>query len=289
MKLHYTSKSSLDSADLMAIYSLLEQCEKKDKAELELLFNLPMLENRTGEHTFDFLCYDKKRLVGYLAAFDIIDDKHLEVTAVVHPRYRKNRIFSGLLKQAQHEFDRKGVKEILIVIPTNSKAGRKIVAAMEINLSHSEFTLEHDKRSFLSEKTPFTLTPLEHEDLPIISPIVADAFSDPLDESEQFLAKTIDSKPYHPFKVIDASGEIIGTITVYLDGRQGFISGFVVDRRLQGQGLGKKILRQTVGMLQADNIYDILLDVEVTNANALRLYEECGFRSIAGYDYYKYR
>ena len=75
-------------------------------------------------------------------------------------------------------------------------------------------------------------------------------------------------------------------IGLSLHGDEGYIYGFVVAKALRGQGLGRQILKHAVSRLHTMGAKTIALEVTTTNANALGLYESCGFVQVSTYDYF---
>lgn len=69
-----------------------------------------------------------------------------------------------------------------------------------------------------------------------------------------------------------------------IDG-EAYIYGFAILPEFQGKGYGGKALRNIVKQ-QHEAGYSIGLDVEAKNMHALRLYENIGFKTTQGQDYY---
>ncbi|WP_261177884.1 N-acetyltransferase [Anaerobacillus sp. CMMVII] len=57
----------------------------------------------------------------------------------------------------------------------------------------------------------------------------------------------------------------------------------------RGKGYGKEALIGTLQLIQEKNIYDIELDVESKNDNALNLYKACGFEEVSVMNYYEFK
>ena len=55
----------------------------------------------------------------------------------------------------------------------------------------------------------------------------------------------------------------------------------------RGKGLGRAILLRAIEKLREAGVRDVLLQVESENANALGLYESCGFARTSTMDYFK--
>jgi ribosomal protein S18 acetylase RimI-like enzyme len=81
--------------------------------------------------------------------------------------------------------------------------------------------------------------------------------------------------------------EPVGTLRVY-DWEETFgIYGFVVISSYRGRGYGRQMLEELIPMLRAQSNKPIMLEVDVTNAHALGLYQSCGFQIKTTYGYYE--
>jgi ribosomal protein S18 acetylase RimI-like enzyme len=87
--------------------------------------------------------------------------------------------------------------------------------------------------------------------------------------------------------IIEKDGKTAGKMRVSELNGEAWIYGFAVYPELQGQGIGRRALSHAVKMEDQKGL-PVFLEVEAKNANALRLYESCGFRTYHSQDYYEY-
>jgi ribosomal protein S18 acetylase RimI-like enzyme len=87
--------------------------------------------------------------------------------------------------------------------------------------------------------------------------------------------------------MIETNGKTVGKIRVSIMHGEAWIYGFAVFPEYQGKGIGKKALSIVV-LKEHKAGHSIFLEVEAKNANALRLYESCGFKAFHSQDYYEY-
>ena len=81
--------------------------------------------------------------------------------------------------------------------------------------------------------------------------------------------------------------EPIGSLRlVYLSEEIG-IYGFVVRPEYRGKGYGRQLLQEVIRDVRSESPKEIMLEVDVTNTNALGLYHSLGFEIKTTYDYYK--
>ena len=84
-------------------------------------------------------------------------------------------------------------------------------------------------------------------------------------------------------------GRRVGKIRVDHSEGEAWIYGFSIFPEYQGKGHWQKGVEKDSGKTAWHLGYDIFLEVEATNAHALRLYESCGFKTIQRQDYYRYK
>jgi len=105
------------------------------------------------------------------------------------------------------------------------------------------------------------------------------AFEQFLDEPGFLVAETTaDDQTGHDH--VDASG-IVGYVvadTVPNHGRPlGHVKDFAVHPGFRGRGLGKRLLRRALGVLDARGVDSVKLEVRASNDPAITLYEQFGF------------
>ncbi len=93
------------------------------------------------------------------------------------------------------------------------------------------------------------------------------------------------------FLVAEDAGKIVGEgislIRQHKRGPSGRIYSLAVDHRCRGQKIGRRLLQKMVDELSAKGVSRIYLEVEQSNATAVKLYEHQGFRRLGVLpDYY---
>ncbi|MEG0472042.1 MAG: GNAT family N-acetyltransferase, partial [Solibacillus sp.] len=78
----------------------------------------------------------------------------------------------------------------------------------------------------------------------------------------------------------------IGTITTRKEGEVQWITAFAVAPAMQGRGMGTQILQWVKDYAIRNGEKRVLLDVEIENASALRVYEKAGFMKSIQMDYF---
>ena len=79
------------------------------------------------------------------------------------------------------------------------------------------------------------------------------------------------------FLVAEEAGEICGYIGMYHALDEGEITNVGVAPGKQNQGIGYELVQAALSMAKQQGITQVVLEVRVSNASAIHLYEKCGF------------
>ncbi|RWZ54642.1 GNAT family N-acetyltransferase [Halobacillus fulvus] len=280
-------RTKLSPDELNDVRQLLQTCEKHDGIHLELSLNLSMHDQDEGSTRYDFLFYEGDDLQGYLASYAIVDPKHLEMGGMVAPERRREGIFRSLLQAAAETFRENGIQEVLLVVENTSEEGKAMAESLRFPLSHSEYMLKHSGSEPETADDHVQLDLASEEDVPALTSIHAKAFDDSEEEAATVIDHNMASSSYDVF-VARLDSEIIGSVSVMNNHPNYFLSAFSIDPVLQGQGLGGQVLRQTVARLLLRDGAMVMIEVEVDNRHALKLYQNSGFEIVMGHDYYRF-
>ncbi|CAG9620484.1 GNAT family N-acetyltransferase [Sutcliffiella rhizosphaerae] len=282
--------SCLTQEEYSEVVELLSLCEQHDKLEISASINLSTLKKADdGQHTF-FLAYEKEVLTSFLGMYSFVDPKKLEVAGMVHPAYRNQGKFSSLLKLAKKEASVREVDELLYVCPVESESAKIIVKKQSAVYSFSEFTMEYRKELHLPPYKNFdlSLNIALQSDVQIVSKLLIDGFGfGSTDEYVANLVKRNISQPGYELYLVTEKSEPIATATISNEGDAKYISAFTVVELKRGKGYGRAVLEELIKLVQTkEPAKPLRLDVDVKNELALKLYEDSGFRTTSGYDYY---
>lgn len=79
------------------------------------------------------------------------------------------------------------------------------------------------------------------------------------------------------FLVVEEAGIICGYIGMYQSLDEGEITNVAVDPEKRNAGAGRMLMQAAMEQAKQQGITRIVLEVRVSNASAIRLYEKCGF------------
>lgn len=82
-----------------------------------------------------------------------------------------------------------------------------------------------------------------------------------------------------------SSGKLIGTSWMTFDGRRIHLHHFAISPSLQGKGLSKLLVKESL-LFAKQKGYQIKLEVHQSNTKAINLYKKSGFNFLGDYDVY---
>jgi len=283
-------KFDLNEQDCKAIRSLESVCYEKQKInlKLELDFKMRQSENSIKNKIMtEFLYYENEILVGYLGLGNF-GGTTIEVSGMVHPKFRRKRIFKKLFLIAKEEWQKILPTEVLVLCDHTSISGLAFINSIGAEYASSEYRMCLNKKTMevvLANRIKLRLA--NNEDADEIEAQTSIYFGHCEKDAEEDLEKTLIQVDDNFISYIaELNGEIIGKIHTSITDNEGFIYGFGVLPDFRGKGYGREILSLALDILNKKEVDNIFLDVDRSNKNALALYESCGFEEISVMDYY---
>lgn len=274
---------SLTAAQLEEVNQLAVICNGHDGIALKI--NPNMLEQRSGEHTEDFLCYADNKLVGYLGLY-VFHAKEAEVSGMVHPDHRRKGIFTGLQHRAKAECRKRGIPALLFIVQQKSQAGAAYQKRIGAPYEYSEYWMDLGKSGREALSHAVRLRPATAADEETLIQLDVRGFQ--MEEAQvREMNEKMANDPRTSTYLVLAEERAVGKISVSKNGMQAFIYGFCVHPDEQGKGYGRQALAQTIALLEAEGFAEISLEVACENSRALGLCESCGFVVQSANDYYR--
>lgn len=272
-------KGNLSNNQLEAIETLQKEVEAHDHLEMKL--NWEMLRERKTDR-MDSLHYEGEELVGFLGLYGF--GSTVEVTGMVKPSERRKGHFTKLFKEAMGAIQEHGFTTILLNAPASSEEAKQFLKKQGAEYAFSEHQMKWQPCE-LEAATGFTLRPVEERDAELRIQLDVEAFGLSREDSIATEGR-ITTEPDTDLWMIEVDGESIGKLRVKREGSEAWIYGFAILPEHQGKGIGRNVLRRIVKE-QSEASYSVHLEVEATNAHALRLYESVGFKAHHSQDYYR--
>lgn len=280
-------KSHICHKDYEQISELEKLCYLHDKTnlKLELDFRLNFYKDfHIGlSEINEFLYYIEDTLVSYLSISVFGDTNVAEINGMTHPDFRKKGLFKKLFQLATDECRKRNFNQILLLSDGKSNLGVNFINSVGGKYNFSEYRMKLFNKNTLENIDSLLLRKAEKSDAREIARQNAIFFN----HSEEFEwddteDESLDDNTY----MIEVNEQIIGKIVITCNESYSFISGFGILPDFRGKGYGKKALKAALTFINKQHIYEIELDVECKNSNALHLYKSCGFEEQSVMNYY---
>ncbi|KAI7282662.1 hypothetical protein KC345_g3362 [Hortaea werneckii] len=264
-----------------AVRLLEQQC--RQAASFHLSSDIEHLVKEDGDHAL--LCYRGDQLIGLLSWFTSGGD-YAQISAMVHPDYRREGVFRSLLQRAREDIAPLGVQKLSYRIPHGSEEGLSAVQSLSAVFDRSEYAMSYAHTEFTSPVPPdLRLLPAAPQDFEFMVSCTSQAFGDPEEAAREYFLQT--DEPERVTYIAWTESQRIGLIRVnYVNEDTAFIHNFCILPSCQGKGYGGIVLRQTVGFLLQKPYSSIRLSVVTENVRALNLYLSAGFKINSEYKYY---
>ncbi|WP_178025317.1 GNAT family N-acetyltransferase [uncultured Paenibacillus sp.] len=270
-------------ADVEALQRLVEQHDG-----IALKLNWDTLHARKEESASDLVELREGRLVAFLGLYPF--GSTLEVCGMVHPDYRRQGLFTSLLRRGLNSATVVSYSTILLNAPGNSELAKQFLATYPCRFDFSEYQMKYAAEAASADLSSIaiqaTLRQAEEADRPLLSRLDQEGFGLTAEDTRQFY-EALNEDEIRQNELILHEGEAVGKIRVSRRDQEAWIYGFVVSSSRRGQGIGGKALRQVVYREQAAG-YNVWLEVALNNPQAKKLYEQAGFRVCRSQDYYAY-
>lgn len=277
-------------SEIAAIEQLATLCNDFEGLHIRLP-GIGMFGERPGNETLDFLYYEQGQLVGYLG-IDNYGVKEKECTGMVHPVHRRKGIARQLLQVAKEEARHSGIEQLVLDSERTSVSGMAFVKAIHAHLSFSEHEMvlgTFIDRPVFDERLTLRQAG-SPEDLAMIVSIMATDMGD-AEQAKRYVADMAKRSDQRFYLMTFGGPEVgcdepVGSLRLAKMGQRRGIYGFVVHPEYRGKGYGRHLLQEVIRLVHSEGSHEIMLDVDVTNTNALGLYLSCGFEIKTTYDYY---
>lgn len=269
----------LTTKQLTDIETLQKEVEAFDGLELKL--NWEMLRERESDQ-LDFFHYEDDHLVAFLGLY--LFGSSVEVTGMVKPSARRKGHFTTLFIDAMEAVQQLGCKKILLNAPASSEGAKRFLEKQGAVYKFSENQMQWKPKP-LNVSGGFTLRHAEAADFEMRIRLDIEGFG--LTREDAIATESrITSETDTDLLMIDVDNQTVGKVRVKREDGQAWIYGFTILPEHRGKGIGRKVLEHLVKQ-QSEAGHSVHLEVEVTNAHALGLYESVGFEVKHAQDYYE--
>lgn len=291
-------KENVDEEDYALIQQFQEQCIQADsialKLELDYKRRVAAENGKSKGHNLknvnEFMYFDGQELVGYIGICHFGGaESPVEMNGMVHPEYRRQGIFNVLSRLAMAEWKRRNAASMLLLTDRKSIGGQGFIRTLGAQYHHSEYEMylrRDPSKPVQATSDGITIRRATNEDAKEIARQNTIYFNDGSEEEIVILPETEEQRGMAIY-IAEYNQRVIGKIHLSLLAGIGGIYGFGVLPEFRGKGFGRTILTMAVAQLLQDGANEVMLQVAADNANALQLYESCGFLATSTMDYYE--
>lgn len=282
-------KEHLSEKEYKEVSKLEEICSIQDKINLKLELDYKLNMKRIceiGMKRFnEFFYYVEDVLVAYLGVSSFGGSNTGEINGLTHPDFRRKGIFKKLLELAIEECTERNYNKLLLLSDDKSDSGVGFIKAAGAQYDFSEYRMKANSKVTQENISPVNLRKAGKLDGKEIGRQNAIYFYGG-EEGESFPEEEeeLNESTY----MVELKGETIGKIRVKYRDNSAFISGFGILPAFRSNGYGKAAIKGALHIINEKGIYDVGLDVESKNSNALNLYKACGFEEKSVMNYYNY-
>ena len=279
-----TASFPVDQETLAEVKELCALTSAVDGCHYEAVLNIEAA-SMYGVTGFFVLAYDDEanQLVGVGSAIDMIGLHTYEWSIIVAPMYRKVGIGGALVSVVQEGLDQRGAEGQLGLVITGAPYGQMFIEQNGYEYSFSEATLEAGVQKMIPNQE-INIRRFVNEHTELVE-IFSAAFGDLPDESAELIAYNTSGEG-RILWVARKEEKVVGTVTSFKEGNVQWVTALAVNPDYEGQGIGSTLLAWVKDYALRNGEKYVMLDVEIENEKALRVYEKAGFLKALQIDYF---
>ena len=227
-----------------------------------------------------FLLYEEGRLLGLASIFAPRPEEG-EIAICVRPEARRKGHAGRLLAAARKALADSARQ--LLVCNDCSVSGKAFASRVGAVREHEEHALRLTRHILWQHPDRLKLREGGLSDVPAITRILSAAFNDPKAATESFVRSSFASGARRAY-LGSLKGKIVATCFVTDEEGVFSVNTLAVSPDEQGKGYGMEFLCAVLDLVGRKN--KLLIDVDSTNVNAMKLYKNAGFDDIDVVGYY---
>lgn len=280
-----TSYLELTDSQIASVRALVHVCNEYENLNGEVFFS-----NRLNYDT-NIRCYycmrADNRLIGFLSAFIPTKDV-AEISAYVHPDFRRKGVFSALFSSVCEELVKYSIEDILFVTQPQGGACEKVLEKLPTKKDHSEYLMVFRGEAVQPMQTDLCLRIADLSDREMVIMLSEAAFEESR-ETAQTIADSSLRADNIDIYLAYMEECVIGTMSTNREGDELFIYGVAVLPEFQRKGYGRQMLNLLMRELTKLDRVRILIEADSKKPNAYGLYQKSGFDIVTEFDYVSYR
>lgn len=260
----------------MEVIDLINICQKNDNTYKDIYLS--------NEYNFDkdmpafFLAYKDDKLVGFLSNYaDEIDD--VEISLLVHPKYRKQGIATELSKFFEKETEQYNLQEIYFQTEERFISENKdLPDKWNLKIYYdTDLILVRDREKYEIEINPlWQVKKAEISDVESIADFQSKSFNMPKKISKKYASEAISGEKSDIYILIE-DDIVIASCSIDYSYKYNYLFGFATLEEKRGRGAGSYLIKSLINKLIDTNSEKFQIIVEDKNIGARKLYERLGF------------
>ena len=275
-----TNNNQINTQQLCEIEALCEECNYTDGNTVAIYKHI-LSQNRPMP--CNILCYQEKRLTGFLSTFFFYEDA-CEIVVMVAPDCRRHGIARQMLYKILPLIASRAIKNLIFSSPHS--LNNTWLSTEGFIYKSSEYQMQRLKNQPVAidaQKLVIRLaTTADIETLRTIDNACFPTEPPNMSDRLQYLLNDTNYKLFIIFK----DGLPIGKAHVFEQQDNARLTDIGILPHLQGRGFGGYLLAHCINYCLSINQSNIILDVETNNQQALNLYTHLGFSIINAYDFW---
>lgn len=271
----------LDDKQLQALEMLRAKCVQTDGNQIALYSHL--LSTNRGRPSN--ILYYNEQLIGFLAAFFFYDNA-CEIALMIAPEHRRQNIGSQMLRAIIPLIKSEGIENLIFSTP--HALYDEWLPTCGFRYMGSEYQMQRLSKEPISiEASSLVVRLAKAQDIPTLCAIGQACFhheNEEDDHSDRF--ERLINNAMHRVFIILKDGVALGKAHLHWENNCARLSDIAVLPNAQKQGLGGMLLAHCINHALTKKRYDLRLDVESNNKQALGLYTRLGFQINNVHDYW---
>ncbi|PJD94077.1 MAG: GNAT family N-acetyltransferase [Legionella sp.] len=275
-----TRTHQLNGKQLADLELLVSYCKQNDRNTIPIYKHLIDKRHALPCNT---LYYEEGKLLGYLRTFFFYSTA-CEVALMVHPAHRRQGIGRTLLAEILPILKQEHMETLIFSTPKGTN--QEWLANLGMTFHGSEFQMQYDPEKPVSiPYKPACIRLATQKDIPQLVELDNTCFPDKKPDPMEVFRSLLTTNNCAIFALIQ-DDRIVGKAHVFKESDRARVTDIGVFPEYRGRGFAGALIKYCINHALINNKPKIVLDVEIANESALKLYDGLGFNIINAHDYW---